>query len=56
MRHFYKKVFFNPGLYQDDSSKGSQNSDDYIEAQEENDAKVDKNVREAIERIQLNNR
>ena len=56
MRHFYKKVFFNPGLYKDESSRGSQNSDDYIEAQEEIDSKVDENVREAIERIQLNNR
>ena len=56
VRHFYKKVFFNPGLYQDDSSRGSQNSDDYIEAQEEIDSKVDENVREAIERLQLNNR
>ena len=58
MRHFYKKVFFNPGLYKDEYSRGSQNqnSDDYIEAQEVNDAKVDENVREAIERIQLNNR
>ena len=52
MRHFYKKVFFNPGLYKDDSSRGSQNSDDYIEAQEVNDANVDEHVREAIERIQ----
>ena len=52
MRHFYKKVFFNPGLYKDDSSRGSQNSDDYIEAQEMNDANIDEHVREAIERIQ----
>ena len=53
MRHFYKKVFFNPGLYKDDSGRGSQNSDDYIEAQEEIDANVDENVRAAIERIQM---
>ena len=52
MRHFYKKVFFNPGYYKDDSSRGSQTSDDYIEAQEVNDANVDEHVREAIERIQ----
>ena len=48
-------MFFNPGLYKDDSSRVSQNSDDFIEAHEENDAKVDENVREAIERIQLSN-
>ena len=55
MRHFYKKVFFNPGHYKDDSGRGSQsqNSDDYIEAREEIDANVDENVRAAIERIQL---
>ena len=45
-------MFFNPGYYKDDSSRGSQTSDDYIEAQEVNDANVDEHVREAIERIQ----